>query len=114
MPFQGRTCPVAFTRSIPKRAEELLDGGSVYWIIKHTIQARNRLLAIDIEHDENGRRYALLRLDPDLITVRPTPRRAFQGWRYFEAKDTPEDLGGGALADMPPEMLQELQKLGLL
>jgi len=113
-PYQGRICPVAFTRSVPQRVEELLDGGSVYWVIKHLIQARNPLLAIDIDRDDDGRRFAILRFEPTLIPVRPIPRRAFQGWRYMAAGDAPPDADQDISADMPAEMVQELQKLGLL
>lgn len=104
------------TRMMPRRAVELLHGGSIYWVIKGLIQARQRLTAIEPQVDENGRRFTLLILDPELIRTLVTPHRAFQGWRYLPAADAPPDLGE-ALADapdMPPEMIAELRILGLL
>ncbi|KUO69242.1 MAG: hypothetical protein APF80_09800 [Alphaproteobacteria bacterium BRH_c36] len=105
------------TYQAPKRTEELLDGGSIYWVIKGVIQVRQRLIGFDEGAKDDGRRCCLLLLDPDLVPVRPTPRRAFQGWRYLTGEDAPPDLSGGAgtgMAGMPPRMRRELAELGLL
>ncbi len=104
------------TRMMPRRADELLRGGSIYWVIKGLIQARQVLLAIEPQADAEGRRSTLLVLEPALHRVLPTPQRAFQGWRYLKPEDAPPDLGvaAGDLPDMPPEMIAELRALGLL
>ena len=104
------------TRMMPRRADELVRGGSIYWVIKGLVQARQRLLAIEPQADADGRRSTLLVLEPELVRVVPTPRRAFQGWRYLNPEEAPPDLGeaAGDLPDMPPEMIAELRALGLL
>jgi hypothetical protein len=104
------------TRMMPRRAEALLGGGSIYWVIKGLVQARQRLTAIEPRVDGDGRRTTLLVLDPDLVRTVATPHRAFQGWRYLQAEDAPPDLGDapGDAPDMPAEMIAELRALGLL
>lgn len=104
------------TRMMPRRAEELLAGGSIYWIIKGQIRARQRLTGIERAADEEGRPTTLLLLDSELVPVLPRPHRPFQGWRYFAPEDAPPDLGDlpkGA-GEMPPEMAAELMELGLI
>ena len=104
------------TRMMPRRADELVGGGSIYWVIKGFVQARQRLLGIEPQADADGRRSTLLVLEPELVRVVPTPHRAFQGWRYLNPEEAPPDLGeaAGDLPDMPPEMIAELRALGLL
>lgn len=104
------------TRMLPKRAEELLAGGSIYWVIRGMIRARQRLTAIERVADRAGRPDTHLMLDSKIVPVLPTPYRAFQGWRYLLPKDAPPDLArdAGDLAEMPPEMLAELRQLGLV
>ncbi len=106
------------TFQTPKRASEVLDGGSMYWVIRGVIQARQRLIGFDVGQKDDGSPCCLLVLDPDLIPVRPTPRRPFQGWRYLTADDAPPDLsdrnGRDETAEMPPQMRRELATLGLL
>lgn len=105
------------TYQAPKRTQELLDCGSIYWVIKGVIQARQRLVGFEEGTKGDGRRCCLLLLDPELVPVRPTPRRAFQGWRYLTDEDAPPDLKGGmdaGLAGMPPRMRRELAELCLL
>ena len=99
------------TRYRPTRHAELI-GGSLFWIIKHQLVARSRILRFDA--DEGGR--CLIRLDPKLVTVVARPKRAHQGWRYLTAGKAPSDLGGAAegLEDMPSSMLGELAALGLV
>jgi len=104
------------TRMVPTRAGELLDGGSLYWVIKGEIACRQKLLDIREFNDKEGVRRCRLVLDPKPVPVVPRPRGPFQGWRYLAAKDAPADLGRGAkgLAKLPEEMRRELRELGLL
>ncbi len=105
------------TFQAPKRQAELLDGGSLYWVIKGFIQARQRLIGFDDGHKEDGSACCLLLLDPAIVAVRPQPRKAFQGWRYLTSDDAPPDLAAGSgatLATMPPHMRKELAALGLI
>jgi len=104
------------TFQAPKRQDELLDGGSIYWVIKGMIQARQRLVGFEDGQKKNGSRCCLLLLDEELVPVRPLPRRAFQGWRYLFPDDAPTDLGSGdkRLAMLPPKMRRELAELGLI
>ena len=105
------------TFQMPKRRRELLDGGSLYWVIKGLITARQQLVDLREGTKPDGSPCTLLILDPALIPVRPTPRRAFQGWRYLEADDAPPDLDSRLLDDiagMPPQMRKDLAELGLI
>jgi hypothetical protein len=104
------------TRMVPKRAEELLDGGSLYWVIRGEIMCRERLIAIRPFIDKNGVGRCRLVLDKKLVLVQPRPYRAFQGWRYLTAKDAPRDLDRAApgASAMPETMRRELRELGLL
>lgn len=104
------------TFQTPKRQTELMDGGSLYWVIKGVIQARQLLAGFEEGHKADGSRSCLILLDPKLVPVRPVPRRAFQGWRYLDADDAPADLGRAdkGAAAMPPKMRRELAELGLL
>lgn len=107
---------VHVTRMTPKREEELLDGGSIYWVIKGQIAARARLMAIEPFRDKDGVARCRLVMEPKLIPVVPRPMRPFQGWRYLKPADAPPDLGkrGDGLVDMPEEMRRELRDLGLI
>lgn len=102
------------TRQMPKRAEELRDGGSIYWVIKGLLCARQQLLELrPVERD--GVPHCALILDPELVRVSPRPHRPFQGWRYLQAKDAPADLLAGQVdEDMPESMRRQLAELGLL
>jgi len=104
------------TRMVPKRAEELTDGGSIFWVIRGQIMCRERILAIRPFTDKDGIGRCRLVLDPKCILVEPRPRAAFQGWRYLENKDAPRDLSRAApgAALMPEQMRRELRELGLL
>jgi len=104
------------TRSTPRRADEILDGGSIYWVIKRSIRARQRIVDIDKTVNHKGLPRCALILDPELVPVRARPCRPFQGWRYLEQKDAPVDaLGFQDDADaLPAEMAEELRELGLL
>lgn len=104
------------TRMMPRRRDELLDGGSIYWVIKGLVQARQRILEIERIVDANGRPDTILELESELTRTAPSPCRAFQGWRYLSAAKTPKDLESETfgLGDMPPEMVATLRELGLL
>lgn len=105
---------VHVTRMTPKRAEEVLDGGSLYWVIKGQIAARQKLLEFR-EIKKNGIPHCGLVYHRELVAVAPRPRRPFQGWRYLEEKDAPPDLARTKGAKGLPEALQrELAALGLL
>lgn len=107
---------VHITRMTPKRDKEILDGGSIYWVIKGEIAARERILAIEPFRDRDGIGRCRLVMEAKLIPVSPRPMRAFQGWRYFDPKNAPPDLGKAAasVAKMPEPMRRELRELGLL
>ena len=103
------------TRMLPKRTEELLDGGSLYWVIKGQVQARQRLLDIRSFTGGDGITRCDLVLGPEVIETSPAPKRPFQGWRYLKDEEAPRDLGGSGLAeDMPSDLRRELAELGLL
>ena len=103
------------TRSTPRRADELLDGGSIYWSIRGRLQVRQRLLGFEADSDEQERPRCRILLDPELVSTAPRTIRPFQGWRYLPAADAPPDLGAaGAAGDaLPAEMVEELRRLGL-
>lgn len=104
------------TRMAPKRAEALLDGGSLYWVIKGQLSCRQRLRAVQPFVDGAGIGRCRLVLERSVVAVAPRPCRPFQGWRYLEAGDAPADLGAAASAvrALPETMRRELVALGLL
>lgn len=106
-------CLFHTTRMVPKREEELLAGGSLYWVIKGNIQARQKLLEIRRFTDDDGIKRCKLMLDSELIPTQWQPKRAFQGWRYLKGEEAPEDLASGHVA-LPPKLRAELADLGLL
>ena len=107
---------IHITRMTPKRVDEVLDGGSLYWVIRGEIAAREKLIGIEPFRDRDGIGRCRLVMQPKVITVRPRPMRPFQGWRYLTAADAPPDLGSSAasIAAMPEPMQRELRELGLL
>lgn len=102
------------TRMVPKRADELTDGGSLYWVIKGQILIREAITAIRPFTDGEGISRCDIVLDGVLVPVEPRPRGPFQGWRYLLAHEAPKDLGTGATKGLPPELARELSVLGLL
>jgi len=108
---------VHVTRMTPKRVEEILDGGSLYWVIRGEIAVRERILAIEPFRDRDGVGRCRLVMQPKVIAVSPRPMRPFQGWRYLTQGAAPPDLGRTAatgLAAMPEPMRRELRDLGLI
>jgi len=106
------------TRMMPKRRDDILDGGSIFWVIGGFVQLRQRLLDIIEDRWDDGTPCAGLVLDPVLVPVEARPVKAFQGWRYLDAASAPPDVAGmreapGAQA-MPEAMLRELRTLGLM
>lgn len=104
------------TRMIPKRIDELMDEGSLYWVIKGQIAARQRLREIRPFVDGEGISRCHLVVEPIVVPVMPRPHRPFQGWRYLTMQDAPADLtrGDAQILDMPENMRRELRDLGLL
>ena len=104
-----------FTRNTPRRTEELLDGGSIYWVIKGYVRVRQRLKGFTSTVTEDGLPRCIVRYEMKLVPTVPVPKRAFQGWRYLEPKDAPPDWKGSkGDPDLPPKMVEELRSLGLL
>jgi len=104
------------TRMVPKRADELTDGGSLFWVIRGQVMCRQKLTGVRPYVDKAGIGRCELVLTPKVIPVEPRPWRAFQGWRYLDAKDAPRDLDRAApgAQSMPETMRRELRELGLL
>jgi len=104
------------TRMVPKRADDLVDGGSLYWVIRGEIMCRQRIRAIRPFRDKDGVGRCGVVLEPKVVLVAPRPFRAFQGWRYLAPKDAPPDLDRAApgAAAMPEKMRRELRELGLM
>ena len=104
------------TRMVPKRVDELVDGGSLYWVIRGQVMCRQDLVAIRPFVDKDGVGRCRLVLRPKVVPVEPRPFRAFQGWRYLDGKDAPRDLDRAApgARNMPEQMRRELRELGLL
>ena len=109
---QGGRVSVVHTRQTPKRAAELLDGGSLYWVFKGAILVRQRIDIIETIA-EGGRNRCEITLEDVLVPTAPQPRRPFQGWRYLDAKDAPADLPSSEAGEgMPQDLARELRELG--
>src|SRR3954453_7831241 len=105
------------TRMTPKRVDELLAGGSLYWVVRGEVAAREKIIAVEPFRDKAGVGRCRLGVLPKVIAVSPRPMRPFQGWRYFTDDAAPPDLGKAAaasVASMPEPMRRELRDLGLL
>jgi hypothetical protein len=106
---------VFYTRHTPRRVEELLDGGSIYWVIKGYVRGRQLLKEFTSTENEDGQPLCIVRYDLKLVPTILQPKRPFQGWRYLEGKDAPRDrVGRDPTEDLPPKMVEELRSLGLL
>ena len=104
------------TRMVPKRADELTGGGSLYWVIRGVVMCRQRIRDVRPFRDKDGIGRCGIVLDPKVVLVQPRPYRAFQGWRYLAVADAPGDLDKVAkgAAAMPEQMRRELRELGLM
>jgi hypothetical protein len=105
------------TRSMPKRRDEVLEGGSLYWVIKGVVRVRQRIVGLEPTVGENGVPHCAIVYDPELISVAARPHRPFQGWRYLEPEQAPPDVRETEWAtgdEPPPGMLAELRELGLV
>ncbi|HXV74266.1 MAG TPA: DUF1489 domain-containing protein [Sphingomonadales bacterium] len=112
----GKPAGIHKTTMRPQREAELLDGGSIYWVVKGHIIARNPLLAFEVDEGRKaGKRVSIVYGLPVVPTV-PRPHRAFQGWRYFEPKAAPPDLPYGLKGKkkLPADLAAKLDELGLL
>lgn len=103
------------TRMTPKRADALLDGGSLYWVMKGVVRCRQQILELRPLVDDEGKSHCGIVLDPEIVLTERLAKRPFQGWRYLEVENAPKDAKAieGA-EDMPEEMREELRELGLL
>ena len=113
-PGSGAMLPVVHTRTFPKQAEALLQGGSLYRVISGLILCRQRLVDILPETRSDGTQGTLLFLDPAIIRVEARALRPFQGWRYLSPADAPPDLSSTmGLTTLPAALQKELTLLGL-
>ncbi|MGH6855852.1 MAG: DUF1489 family protein [Aestuariivirga sp.] len=103
------------TRMFPRRRDEILPGGSLYWVIRGLILCRQPIADFVAVKGRDGIQRCRIDFKPKIIPVVPAPRRAFQGWRYLEAADAPRDLPKGANANgISERMRRQLSELGLL
>lgn len=117
--FSHKSAKKAFihgTTMRPQRGDELLDGGSIYWIVKGFIIGRNPLIALKFNEKGIGRGRCSIVCGLPMIPVMPRRHRGFQGWRYFRAGDAPKDMTRSQMkkGSIPPKLMAELADLGLL
>lgn len=107
--------PVHVTRMWPKRVDELVGGGSLYWVFRGLVLARQRVLGLERQTGSDRIERCCIRLDPEIVRTRPQPRRPFQGWRYLRPEDAPADLAAGpGVTDLPPALVAGLAEIGVL
>ena len=116
IPFYPDGCPRHVTRMWPKREAEIVNGGSIYWVIKGAIQCRQRILRLDEVMGEDGIRRCAIVLDPQVHRTQSALKRPFQGWRYLKPEDTPADLPEGREQDdaLPDDLNRALAEIGVL
>ena len=104
------------TRHTPRRQKEILDGGSIYWVIKGVIQVRQKITGFEATKRQNGDPACAILYETEHIRTEPKSYRAFQGWRYLPTEKAPPDLAKTSHydTDLPTEMAAELRDLGLL
>ncbi len=106
------------TRNFPRRAAEVVDGGSIYWVVSGAMLVRQRVIDIVEDHWDDGSRCSALILDPALVMVAGRPTKPFQGWRYLSPADAPPDLVWDRAAEgeaaLPSGLRQELRALCLI
>ena len=107
--------PRHVTRMWPKREAEVLNGGSLYWVVKGVILCRQRIVRLDEVDRGDGIRRCGIVMDPEVIRTEAAARRPFQGWRYLSPEDAPRDLPKGRETDsaLPEEMALALAEIGL-
>ena len=108
--------PRHVTRMWPRRAEELLDGGCIYWVIQGLVQCRQRILRLDEVVREDGIRRCAIVLDPEIVRTATAARRPFQGWRYLPPEDAPADLPATRQREesLPPDLSAALAEIGVI
>lgn len=106
-------CDVHTTRMMPKRADEVVGKGSLYWVMSNTIRCRQLIVGLEADTDGEGKSCCHIIMDPELVLTVPQPKRPFQGWRYLRPQDAPADLTTGT-GSGDVELAEELAKLGLL
>ncbi len=108
--------PRHVTRMWPHRDDEVLDGGSLYWVIRGAVLARQQIQALEEVTDEDGIRRCAIVMSPDIVQVEARPRRPFQGWRYLTDADAPPDLSGLAPNErgLPTDLALALDGLGVV
>jgi hypothetical protein len=108
--------PRHVTRMWPKREAHLLQGGSIYWVIKGVIQCRQRIIRLDEYFGSDGIRRCAIVLEPELIRTQGAVKSPFQGWRYLQPQDAPPDLPKGRAAEeaLPPALNRALAEIGVL
>jgi hypothetical protein len=106
--------PKHYTRFYPKRAAEILKGGSLYWIIRGFVQVRQEIRAFDMVERPGKGLCCAITMDKRLVRTEPQPRRPHQGWRYLDGDDAPLDLKAGKRGQLPVHLMADLKALGLL
>lgn len=108
--------PRHVTRMWPKRESEIVNGGSIYWVIKGVIQCRQTVLRLDEHIGQDGIRRCAIVLDPEIVRTQTSLKRPFQGWRYLPAHDAPPDLPAGRASEepLPVELNRALAEIGVL
>ena len=108
--------PRHVTRMWPKRAAEILNGGSIYWVVKGVLTCRQRIIRLDEVIGSAGIRRCAIVSDPELVRVQSALKRPFQGWRYLKPEDSPPDLPKGRASEepLPIELNRALAEIGVL
>ena len=106
------------TKLMPKKHESIVKSGSLYWVIKGVICARQKIVAIEKDEDPDGIKRCKIFLDGTIIKTTPMRKKPFQGWRYLKKNRTPADIidpvTGTFEDDIPLEVQQQLLEVGLL
>jgi hypothetical protein len=106
--------PFHLTRMWPRRGEELVGRGSLYWVFRGRVLARQRILGLEPREGADGIPRCAIRLDAEVVRTAPQPRRAFQGWRYLTPEDAPPDIDAALPSDVPPRLVAGLAEIGVL
>ncbi|WP_342666045.1 DUF1489 domain-containing protein [Skermanella stibiiresistens] len=111
---EGQSVVPAYTRRKPRRPDEVIDGGSIYWVVKGQVRCRQRVVDFELVDGEEGQTWCRIILDPTLVPTVPQSKKPFQGWRYLEPDLAPRDLADAdPEGELPPHILAELRELGL-